>query len=69
MKQHQTNRFISRAAAMLLTVIIAFAGAQTAGAQNTCYFTFDISSGGTVSIAGGLTDATDGNTRTITKKP
>ena len=58
---------------MLLTVIMAFAGAQTAGAQvpepKPCKITFDISSGGTVSIAGGLTDATDGNTRTITKKP
>lgn len=32
MKQHQTNSFISRAAAMLLTVIMAFAGAQTARA-------------------------------------
>ena len=37
---------------MLLTVIMAFAGAQTARAQNTCYFTFDISSGGTVEFDG-----------------
>ncbi len=33
MKPHQPNTFISRAAAMLLTVIMAFAGAQTAGTE------------------------------------
>ena len=33
MKQHQPNTFISRAAAMLLAVLMAFAGAQTAEAQ------------------------------------
>ena len=34
MEQQKTNTFISRAAAMLLTVIMAFAGAQTAGAND-----------------------------------
>ena len=58
MKQHQTNRFISRAAAMLLTVIMAFAGAQTAGAQEPepeqkpCNVRFDISGKGTVKFRG-----------------
>jgi hypothetical protein len=53
MKQHQPNSFISRAAAMLLTVIMAFAGAQTAGAQKPCVVTFDISGEGTVEFGGG----------------
>ena len=45
MKQHQTNSFISRAAAMLLTVIMAFAGAQTAGA--TFAMAYSVSADGT----------------------
>ena len=67
MKQHQTNRFISRAAAMLLTVIMAFAGAQTARAQEPepeqkpCKITFDISGEGTV-VFGGET-VTNGQTQ------
>ena len=45
------KKIISRAAAMLLTVIMAFAGAQTAGAQEEqtlCNVTFDIRGKGTV---------------------
>ena len=47
------KKIISRAAAMLLTVIMAFAGAQTAGAQEEqtlCNVKFDISSKGTVEL-------------------
>ena len=53
-----------RLAVALVAIVIAFAGAQTAGAQTLCNIKFDISSGGTVKLQreGQWLEVTNGQT-------